>query len=147
MIIDDTDKKILDVLLENSRLSYRQISKKIGVSVATVMNRVNKLQSEGIIMGYSTKLDYSKLGYDIEVIINIKVAKGKFFDVEKFLSTNPNVEEVYNVTGEYDSIVIAKFKSRKMLSNFLKNIQAHDMIDRTHTIMILNTVKHKSINP
>jgi len=145
MIIDETDKKLLDVLMENSRLSYRQTAKKIGVSVATVMNRVNKLEKENVIKGYTTILDYDKLGYDIDVIISIKVAKGKFIDVEKKIATSPNVTDVYDVTGDFDSVIVAKFKTRKMLDNFLKKIQTYDFIERTHTILILNTITNKPI--
>src|SRR3989338_9412552 len=81
--IDKTDKAILNILLENSRLSYRQIAAKAGVSVATVLNRVKALEESKVIKSYSAQLDYEKLGYDVEVIIDIRVSKGKLYEVEK----------------------------------------------------------------
>ena len=58
MKLEDTDRKIVGVLLENSRLSLRQISKKVDVSVATVMHHINRLEREGIIKKYTSKIDY-----------------------------------------------------------------------------------------
>jgi DNA-binding Lrp family transcriptional regulator len=147
MKIDETDRKLLYVLMDNSRLSYRQIAKKIGVSVATVMHRVNSLEAEKVIKGYTTILDYDQLGYDVDVIINIKVAKGKLFEVEKKIAISPNVSDVYDSTGDFDAVVVAKFKNRKKLDNFLKKIQTYDFIETTHTVLILNTIKRKEIVP
>ena len=61
--IDKTDRDILNALLDNSRLSYRQIAVKIGVSVATVLKRVKALEDAGIIRKYTALLDYEKLGF------------------------------------------------------------------------------------
>src|SRR3989338_2619025 len=89
--IISTDKRILNVLLENSRLSLREIAKKIGVSVATVMNHVKSLEEKGIIKKYSAHLDYEMAGYGTEVIIEIRIYKGKLIEVEKKIATHPNV--------------------------------------------------------
>ena len=75
MQLEQTDKKILNILLDNSRLSLRQIAKKTQVSVATVMNHIKKLEKEGIIKKYTTKLDYEKTGYDVEVMVEIRISK------------------------------------------------------------------------
>jgi DNA-binding Lrp family transcriptional regulator len=142
MNLDETDKKLVNLLLENSRLSYRQLAKKAGVSVATVMNRVKRLEKEDIIKSYSAVINYEKLGYDIDVIISIKVSKGKLFQVENKIAANPSVLAVFDITGDFDSLVIAKFKNRRSLDNFLKRIQTYDFVERTHTLLILNTIKN-----
>ena len=143
MEIDDTDKKILGVLQDNAKLSYRQICKKVGVSVATVMHRVKKLEQSGIIKKYSALLDYDRLGYDVPVMIGIRVAKGKLFNVENKIATHPNVFAVYDKTGDFDSTIIARFKNRKSMDAFLKKIQTYDFIERTETQLILNTIKEE----
>lgn len=144
-IIDELDKKILNVLLTNSRLSYREIAKKIGVSVATVMNRVNRLQKEKLIKKYSAVLDYEKLGYDIKVAIDLRVSKGKLFEVEKKIASHPNVSAVYDVTGNFDCLLIATFKNRRMMDKFLKEIQTYDFVERTETRLVLNVLKEENI--
>ena len=77
MEIDETDKKIMRVLVDNSKLSLREIAKEVGVSVATVMHRVNRLEKQGVIKKYTTILDYDKIGYDVEVLIEVRISKGK----------------------------------------------------------------------
>ncbi len=145
MKIDETDKKILNVLLDNSKLSYRKIAKKVGVSVVTILKRVKQLEKQGIIEKYTNKLNYEKLGYDVSVIIKMRISKGKLFEIEKKVAKHPNVFAVYDITGDFDSIVIAKFKSRRSLDAFLKKTQTYDFIERTQTILILNTIKEENI--
>ncbi|PIN80990.1 AsnC family transcriptional regulator [Candidatus Woesearchaeota archaeon CG10_big_fil_rev_8_21_14_0_10_30_7] len=140
-LIDNTDKQILNVLLDNSRLSYREIAKKIKVSVATVMHHVNKLEKEKIIKKYSAILDYEKLGYDVEITVHLKIGKGKLLELEQKLSKHKNVYAVYDITGKSDAIIIARFKNRRSMDSFLKKIQTYDFIERTETSLILNTIK------
>lgn len=143
--IDETDRRIVRVMLENARLSYRQIAKRLLIAVATVMHRVNKLEQSGIIKKYTVQLDYQKLGYELVVCIDIRVAKGKLFEVERLVAKHPSVQAVYDVTGSFDSLVIAKFKNRKELDNFVKKIQTYDFVERTETRLVLNTIKEEFI--
>lgn len=147
MATDETDTKLLDVLLTDSRLSYRRVASKIGVSAATVMNRIKRLEKEGVIKGYTATLDYEKLGYDLDAIISIKIAKGKFFEVGKKLATLPSVAAVFDVTGNFDCIVICKFKNRRALDAFLKKVQMYDFVEATSTALILSTIKNAQIKP
>jgi DNA-binding Lrp family transcriptional regulator len=143
--IDNIDKELINILIDNSRLSYRQIAKKAKVSVATVMHRVNRLNKQGVIKKYSTIIDLEKLNYDVHVIISVRVSKGKLFEVEKKIATHPNVAAVYDITGDFDAIVIAKFKNRRSMDNFLKRIQTYDFVERTQTVLILNTIKEEQL--
>jgi len=145
MTLDDLDKNILSVLIDDSRLSYRQIAKKLGVSVATVMNRVNSLSKEGVIKKYTTLLNYEKLGYDVEVMIEVRIAKGKLIEVEKQIANNPSVFAVYDMTGDFDAVILARFQNRRKMDSFLKKIQTLDFVERTNTRIILNTIKEKQI--
>ena len=142
---DQTDKKILNVVISNSRLSYRQIAARTGVSVATVMHHINKLEKENVIEKYAAKLDYEKIGYDIEVMIEIRISKGRLLDVEKKISVNPNVFAIYDVTGTYDAVILARFKTRRQMDTFLKKIQTYEFVERTETKLILKTIKEESI--
>ncbi|MDQ4067403.1 MAG: Lrp/AsnC family transcriptional regulator, partial [Thermoproteota archaeon] len=118
--MDETDVKILKKLLSDARMSYRKIAEEIGVSPPTVLARVEKLEGDGIIRSYSTLLDHEKLGYDLTAIIEITATKGKIVDLERQIAKFPNVCAVYDITGLTDMMVIAKFKNRKELSNFVK---------------------------
>ena len=145
MKLEETDKKILNIIVENSRLSLRQIAKQADVSVATVMNHLKNLEKEGIIRKYTAKLDYEKMGYDVEVMIEIRISKGKLFEVEKKIAADPNVFAVYDTIGAFDALVLARFPSRRKMDNFLKKIQTYDFVERTETRLILRTMKEENI--
>lgn len=145
MQLEEVDKKILNIIVDNSRLSLRQIAKKADVSVATVMHHIKKLEKEGIIKKYTAKLDYEKLGFDVEIMIEIRISKGKLFEVEKKIATNPNVFAVYDITGPFDAVILARFPTRRQMDNFLKKIQTYEFVERTETKLILNTIKEENI--
>jgi len=142
---DNTDKKILNVLLANSRLSYRQIAKKAGVSPATAINRINRMRSEGIINRYTASLNYDKLGYGMHVVIEARVSKGMLFETETNIAQDPDVFAVYDVTGGFDIIIIARFKNTKQLDSFVKKLQKMPHVVRTHTKLILNVIKEEKM--
>jgi DNA-binding Lrp family transcriptional regulator len=135
------DKKILVILLENSRLSYREIARRLGIAVGTVMTHMQEMEKVGIIKGYSAVLDWEKLGYDVQVIIDVRVSKGKLHMVEKRFSKHPNVVAVYDNTGPFDATIIARFLSRKSMDGFLKDIQTYEFVERTETKLVLSTLK------
>ena len=139
--MDETDVKILKKLLFDARSSYRKIAGEIGVSPPTVLARVEKLESDSIIKSYSAVLDHEKLGYDLTAVIEITATKGKIIDIERQIAKFPNVCAVYDITGLTDMVVIAKFKNRKELSNFVKKDLSLPYIDRTNTHVVLITVK------
>jgi Lrp/AsnC family transcriptional regulator, regulator for asnA, asnC and gidA len=141
MKLEEIDKKILNTVIENSRLSLRQIAKKVRVSVATVMNHLKKLENEKVIKKYTVQIDYEKIGFDVEVIIEIKISNGMLFDVENKIASNPHVFMIYDLTGETDAILMARFHSRRQMDNFLKKLQTYKFVERTETKLILNTIK------
>ncbi len=139
--MDDVDIRVLKELSEDARLSYREIARRTGLAVGTVASRIANLEKTGVIKGYSPVLDAEKLGYDIVAIIEVVVAKGKLLDVEEKVAENPSVYGVYDVTGPSDAIVIARFKTRGELSQFVKSILSMEYVDRTITHVALGTMK------
>ncbi|MBI4439241.1 Lrp/AsnC family transcriptional regulator [Candidatus Woesearchaeota archaeon] len=145
MGISELDKAIINLLLNDSRLSYRNMARKAGVSVATVMNHVKAMEKAGVIKGYTAVIDHEKIGFDVDVLISIKVSKGKLFNVENKIASSENVFAVYDVTGDYDAVVLARFKNRRSLDSFLKKIQTLEFVERTNTVMVLNTIKDRTL--
>ncbi len=139
--MDKIDEKILKNLLVDARLSARQLSLKLGLSTVTVLSRIKKLEKEKIIKGYTSVLNHEKLGYDLTAVIEIIAKKDKLVQVEDELSGIENVCAVYDVTGNTDTLIIAKFKGRKDLSKFIKNLSAISNVENTITHVVLNTVK------
>ncbi len=139
--LDEKDRNILKELLLNSNRSYRELARAIGVSTATVINHVQRLESAGVITDYSIRLDHERLGYELTVITEIIVSKGKLLEVQEDIAKLPHVCGVYDITGETDSMVIAKFRSRGDLSEFTKSLLSMEFVERTNTHVVLNTVK------
>lgn len=139
--LNETDKKILKNLLDDARFSSRQIAKNVGVSVGTVLSRIKKMEDDGLIKGYSVILDHEKLGYELTVVTEITVSKGRLTEMENEIAKIPNVCGVYDVTGLTDAVIIAKFKSREDLGKFTKQLLALPYIERTNTHVALTTVK------
>lgn len=139
--LDDIDRKVLKELLRDSKRSYRDLAKSMGVSAATVINHVQRLESSGVLKDYSVRLDHERLGYELTVITEILVSKGKLLETEEAISKIPNVCAVYDVTGNTDAMVIAKFKTRANLSDFTKMLLSMPNVERTNTHVVLTTVK------
>jgi DNA-binding Lrp family transcriptional regulator len=141
MELDETDVKILRTLIFDARMSSRQIAKQCEISIGTALSRIKKLEKEGIIKGYSAILDHEKLGYELTVVTEITVSKGRLLEMENEIARLPNVCCVYDVTGLTDAVIIAKFKNREELSKFTKRLLALPYVERTNTHVVLTTVK------
>jgi DNA-binding Lrp family transcriptional regulator len=141
MVMDETDVKILRSLVSDARLSSRQISKKSGVSIGTVLTRMKRMEKEGVVRGYSAVVDHEKLGYALTALIEITVSKGRLLEMENEIARLPNVCAVYDVTGLTDAFVVAKFKSREDLSSFAKRLLAMPYVERSNTHVVLTTIK------
>lgn len=139
--LDDLDRRILKELLKNSNRSYRALARCLGVAVTTVINRIQRLEELGVITGYTISVDYEKLGYELTVITEITVSKGKLLEMEREIAKIPSVCAVYDVTGLTDAMIIAKFRNRRELSKFTKGLLSMPFIERTNTHVVLTTVK------
>jgi len=139
-IIDKLDLKILGLLISNSRLSGRELARRLGVSVGTIQARIKRMEDLGVIRRYTIDIDRERLGFDFPVLIDVKVSKGMLREVEEEISKIPYVSSVYDITGEYDITVIAWFRTRAELDNFVKNLQTLKYVERTHTKLILNII-------
>jgi DNA-binding Lrp family transcriptional regulator len=140
-MIDDTDVKILGMLCRNAKTPVRDIAKAVGVSIGTVHNKIKRLEKEGYIRSYTVNVDWNKLGYSITAIIEVVVSGGKLVEIEKKVSEFSNVLSVYDVTGESDVIILARFKSHEELSAFTKSLLSIQNVDRTNTHIVLTIIK------
>ena len=143
MDLDKTDKKILKFLITDARLSARQLALKMGMSTVTILSRIKKLEKEKIIKGYAANIDHEKIGYDLTAIIELIAKKDKIINIEEKISKIENVCGVYDITGNADTLIIAKFKERSELSEFVKRLSAIPNVENTITHVVLNTTKEE----
>ncbi len=140
MKLDKIDEKILKNLMVDARISARQLAIKLGMSTVTILSRIKKLEQEKVIKGYTALIDHEKIGYDLTAIIEIIVKKNPM-DIEEKLSKIENVCGVYDITGNTDTVIVAKFKERNELSVFVKSLSSLANVENTITHVVLNTAK------
>ena len=106
-MLDDTDRSIIEVLERDARTSLRRIAEEVDVSLGTVSNRVKKLEENGVIKDYRVILDSEKVGWNLNVVIGLRIQKGRLIEIQEKIARDNRVYGVYDVTGEFDSMVIA----------------------------------------
>ena len=138
---DQVDAQILREMARDSRLSFRALGRKLDVATTTVIHRYERMKKEGIIKNPSVVIDYEKLGYNIVALIELTVSKGRLVEVEEKLARKHNVYAVYDVTGDTDAVILARFKDRKELNDFVKSLLVVEFVERTNTHLVLNIMK------
>tara|TARA_B100000768_G_C11041518_1_gene274462 strand:- start:118 stop:573 length:456 start_codon:yes stop_codon:yes gene_type:complete len=141
MQLDDTDRRLLAVLLEDARISQRGLAQRIGVAQGTITNRLRRLEGLGVIKGYTVLLEPESIGWSMTVITGLRIEKGSMINVQQNIAADPRVFAVYDVTGDYDSMVLARVKSRKDLDDLTKTVFTLKGVQRSFTQVVLNTVK------
>ena len=144
-MIDDTDRRILAVLLADARTSMRSIAEEVGVALGTVSNRVKRMEAMGVIQGYEVLLDAEKIGWTMTVLCGLRIEKGQLMEVQRRIAEDSRVFGIYDVTGEFDSMVLARVRDRAHLDDLSKTVLSSDGIIRTVTHVVLNTVKQNGI--
>lgn len=152
--MDDLDIELLKILSKDDRvslsispkdelerISLRKLAEILDKSPVTIKNHIEELEKKGIIKDYSITIDYEKLGFDIIALIELTISKGKMLEVERDIAKHPNIFAVYDITGEYDAIMLARFRTRAELSNLVKKINSYEYVIRTNTHLILNVIK------
>lgn len=141
--LDETDRRILESLNDGARKSYRDIAGELDIALSTVSTRVKRLEEANIIQGYIPIIDPTALGYDLTVVIAVKISHGNLIPVQDQLSERNEVFGVYDVTGDFDSVLLARFGSRSELNDFVKDVLAHEDVEHTTTHLVLNTIKEE----
>ena len=141
MQLDDTDRRLLAVLLEDARISQRGLAQRIGVAQGTITNRLRRLEELGVIRGYTVLLEPESIGWTMTVITGLRIEKGSMINVQQNIAADSRVFAVYDVTGDYDSMVLARVKSRKDLDDLTKTVFTLKGVQRSFTQVVLNTVK------
>ena len=95
----------------------------------------------GVIKGYTVLLDAESIGWTMTVITGLTIQKGSMIDVQQQIAADPRVFAVYDVTGDYDSMVLARVRGRKDLDDLTKTVFTLQGVQRSFTQVVLNTVK------
>lgn len=144
---DELDRKIIRALNRNARKSFREVAKEVGTSVTAVINRVKKFESNEVIQGYVPVVKQEYFGLGLTALIALQITQGKLIQVQEDIAEDPRITAVYDITGEWDSIIIGCFRDREDLNDFLKNLLSKQHIARSVSHIVLNVVKEEKRLP
>jgi DNA-binding Lrp family transcriptional regulator len=140
---DELETRIIRALNEDARKSLREIAREVASSVTAVSRKIKQLEKSGAIEGYIPLVSAEHFGYSLMAIIALRISQGKLLETQERISRDPRVAAVYDVTGEWDSLVICRFQGRDDLNQFIKKLLAGRYVDRTVTHLVLNVVKEE----
>ena len=134
--LDEIDKKILNRLRQNGRISLKELSAEVFLTMPAVSARIEKLEREGFIRGYHASMDMGKLGYGIKAFILITVKPEEHKRFYEFAKEEKCILECSHITGNYSMILKAVFPTTMMLDEFVGRLQA---FGNTETHIVFST--------
>ena len=143
--LEDADRLLVDELLRDGRASHRELAERTGLALATVNRHVRRLEAEGVIRGYTVRLDPEALGWTLTAVIGLRIDKGFVRAVHEKISADARIFGVYDVTGEWDGIVLVRLRDRDDLDDLVKTTLSLPHIQRTNTMIVLKTVVETAV--
>ena len=140
MTYENLDAKLINALLGDGRASLRSLAEQLDVSVTTVSNHLRDLEDQGVIEGYTPRINYDALGYDVTAIIQLKVEGSSLPEITDRMRDQKQMISVYEVTGDYDVIAIGKFRDTDGMNAQIKEILTDADIRESNTSVVLNAV-------
>ncbi|NLZ49169.1 MAG: Lrp/AsnC family transcriptional regulator [Clostridiales bacterium] len=131
MKIDKIDVLILKELQKDSRLSIRELSKRINLSPPSVSERVRKLEDYGIIEGYSIKINKKKIGLSIDCIIKVTMKNGEYEKFKTFIKDYERSEWCYRIAGNGCFLVKLSVESLEEIEEFINHISSYALTETT----------------
>jgi Lrp/AsnC family transcriptional regulator, leucine-responsive regulatory protein len=151
MKIDETDKKILEILQNDGRITNAKLAATIGISPPAMLERVRRLETAGVITSYTAVLDREKIGLEVMAIVSISIAAHELESIDRFrekLLALDEVLECHQVTGEDDFILKVVLENIKSYSEFaMKKLAGIPGIQNFKSSFVLNTIKHSNSLP
>jgi Lrp/AsnC family transcriptional regulator, leucine-responsive regulatory protein len=149
--LDQTDRKVLDILQVNAKITNAQLSKEIGLSPAPTLERVKKLEHSGIIKSYHAMLDSEKIGLGMTTFIQVTLTGHKMVTTNVFverIKDIPEIIECHHITGSGDFLLKVISKDTNSYQKLLlETINEIEEVAGTQTMVVLSTFKDSKILP
>ncbi|MES2104375.1 MAG: Lrp/AsnC family transcriptional regulator [Pseudomonadota bacterium] len=136
--LDDTDNKILALLMDNARLPVTTIAKQVDIARTTVIARINALEKRGVIAGYGLKLNQEMFQPAVRAYVGLSVEARYAAGLMKYLQQLPEVETLCAVSGAIDYMLTLRCATTEVLDRLLDQIGALDGVRQTSTSIILS---------
>ena len=146
--LDAFDTRILQILTENGRISWRELADAIALSLTPTLRRVRRLESEGYILGYTAQLNERRLSGAIEAMISITLDRQSDEALTIFESRIQEIDEVtdcYQMTGDYDYLVRVVVNDLEHYQVMLGTLSRIPMLARINSSFVLKTVLRRTV--
>ncbi len=149
--LDNTDRKILEILQSNAKITNAQLSKDIGLSPAPTLERVKKLENSGIIKSYHARLDTAHIGLGVSTFVQVTLKGHNKKNIDFFLAeinSIPEVIECHHITGSGDfilKVISSDIASYQKL--MLEKVSEIEVVDSLQSMVILSTFKDSKVMP
>ena len=141
--IDKTDRRILQMLEENARISVKDIAEANFMSSPAVANRIRRMEANNLIKHYYADIDYPSMGYVVKAFINLEVKPEDKSEFYPFIEKIPNVIQCDCVTGDYSMLIQAAYQRPEELDHLVNELQK---FGRTKTEIAFSTpIEHRPI--
>ncbi len=149
--LDSIDKQILALLQERGRMTNAELSKQVGLSAASVLERVKKLERGGVIRGYHARLDPAAVGIGLVILVEVTLARHQHDAIVRFVEAVQSVDEIvdcYHITGRADYLLRVVAKDIPSYELFvMETLSALPGVQHIETMMILSAVKESKSLP
>jgi DNA-binding Lrp family transcriptional regulator len=139
--LDDVDRELISLLRDNARTPVAALAKKLRVVRATVQNRLDRLEREGVIVGYTVRLKPQAESNRIRALMSIAVEGSRAADVLRTLRGHPNVLALHTTNGRWDLVAELRADTLEAFDRVLGGIRLTDGIANTETSILLSTHK------
>jgi DNA-binding Lrp family transcriptional regulator len=144
--LDETDRLIIEALRADGRLSMRALAARVHLSRANVYTRVARLQRDGVITGYTARIDPVRYGYGLSAYVYLDIAQRSWKAVRRQLLSMPEVDHVALISGEHDILVRVRTQDAATLRDVvLTRLQDMPEIRATQTVLIFEELAHGSV--
>jgi Lrp/AsnC family leucine-responsive transcriptional regulator len=147
-MLDATDIQILNILQTDGKITNAELARQVGMAPSGVLERVKKLESRGVILGFSVRLNPRALGLTLSTFIQVKTTDSVGgTDIGRRLADIPEVQEVHWIAGEYNYLIKARVSDTDTLGLLMKKFGEIPGVQDSRTTLVLDTLKETQALP
>ncbi|MFC5234313.1 Lrp/AsnC family transcriptional regulator [Pseudonocardia zijingensis] len=143
--VDDTDLLLLDLLRADARRTYSEMAGEVGLSVAAVKRRVDRLREIGVITGFTVQVDHAKLGQGVQAFIELRfLGNTRVSEIVRAVSTIPEVDAVFTLAGDPDALVQLHVRDLAHLQQVIDTLRRSGSVTGTRTLLVLGSWERRN---
>jgi DNA-binding Lrp family transcriptional regulator len=143
MTYENLEIRLLRVLKDDARQSLREMARRLDVAPSTVKSRLEDMEERGVITGYRPEVDWGRLGYGLVAVTRIKARGDRLPAIVDSLVADPYLTHVYEITGDFDVLVIGRFRNEGEMNREIKRMLSLEGIEGTNTSVVLSAPKEQ----